>query len=117
MVIAWRRALPALALLASGCGVQGGGCAGLSDDEAKELATERLRDSFKPGRRHDMLGPFAASQLRAMRVNRQNYGTGNQMNNVTVQFHDPSNRHVVNGRIFPDCEIEWRPQLGRDRKE
>lgn len=114
MMIAWRWALPALALLAAGCGVQGGGCGALSDQEAKELATKKLRDTFRPGR-HDMLGPFTADQLRATLVDRQNYGSGNQMNNIAVQFHSPSQRHVINARIFPDCEIEWRPQLSSEQ--
>jgi hypothetical protein len=53
--------------------------------------------------------------LRAVRVDRQDYGIGNQMNNITVQFHSPSQRHVINARIFPDCEIEWRPRLSSEQ--
>lgn len=109
MVIAWRWGLAALTLLTAGCGT-GDGCAALSDEDAKKLAMEKMLDSFGRHRRDDMLGPYTADQLRAVRVERQNYGS-DQMNNITVQFHGPSQRHVINARIFSDCEIEWRPQL------
>lgn len=110
-MIDWRWALPALAALTAGCGLGGNGCGALSDAKAKAFATERLRDTFKAGRRHDMLGPYSADQLTAAQVNREDFGKDNPMNNITVVFHGPAGKHVINARIFPDCETEWRPQL------
>lgn len=106
-----RWAFAALALLTGGCSLVGDGCAGLSEDEARTYAAKRLHDTFRPGRPHDMLGPYAASQLQAVRVERHDYGRGDQMTHIAVVFHAPSGQHVINARLFPDCEVEWRPQL------
>jgi hypothetical protein len=73
-----------------------------------------IRSGFARHRPGDMLGPYTPDQLRPLIVDRQDYGSGNQMNNITVKFVGPSREPVMNARIFPDCEIEWRSQLGDD---
>jgi hypothetical protein len=61
-----------------------------------------------------MLGPYQVDQLRASKVERLDYGRDNQMTHIAVHFYGPLQRFVMKARIFPDCEIEWRPQLHRD---
>jgi hypothetical protein len=88
----------------------------LAHANAKALPTERLRDTFEAGRRHDVLRAYFAERMTAMQVNRESYGEGNQMNNITVVIHGPARDRVMSARLFPACEIEWRPQSPREHK-
>lgn len=87
-------------------------CRSLSDAEAREMATTAFARSF--GERPDsMLGGRNASQVGPGRVTRDNFGGASPLSSINAHFVDgATGREVIVARIFPDCDIEWRPSEG-----
>ena len=84
-------------------------CRTLSDESASEMAISALHRSFGQ-RSDDMLGGRTADQVRAARVSRDEFGKQSQHSSINVHFSDTTTQNeVIVARIFPECEIEWRP--------
>jgi len=84
-------------------------CESLLDAEAVSFATSRLNESF--GSHPDtMLNGMTAEHLHAGAVSRDHFGDNSPYNSINVSFSQQgSSKVVITARIFPDCEVEWRP--------
>jgi hypothetical protein len=84
-------------------------CSEITDIEAVSFTERHLQYSYGNNVSTD-LGNRSTGDLYPSQVGKDYFGKDSTLNSVNVTFSDrSSHKPIIVMRIFPDCEIEWRP--------